>query len=117
MTDTSTSRVKMDKYRHSVIRSDKHDYMSKASPIVKKEEKHTYELVMLKGNWKHVPPMKPDQHTKLILQNNQEKLYYSCKCHKSWTIHSLKECRKQRSENRNYKRDTGKPGTYTSTTS
>jgi hypothetical protein len=46
---------------------------------------------------------------KLVLHGNQEKLYYWCRCHKSWTIHSPMECRKQESERKRFKRNTGKP--------
>jgi ribosomal protein L44E len=51
--------------------------------------------VMLQKYWKLEPPLNKDQHTKQVLHGNQKKLYYWCKCHKSWTIHSPVECRKQ----------------------
>jgi len=82
-----------------------------------REQTHAYELpmgchekrVMLKKSWKLEPPMKSNQHTKLVLHGNQEKLYHWCKCHKSWTIHSPRECRKQHSERKNFKKNTCKP--------
>jgi hypothetical protein len=93
------------------------DNMSDAIPVPEEEEKHAYELPMrshegktkLKKNWKQDPPMNSHQHTKLVLHGNQEKLYHWCSCHKSWTIHSPRECRKQESERKRFKRNTSKP--------
>jgi hypothetical protein len=91
--------------------------MGDAIPVPEEEEKHAYELPMrshegktkLEKSWKLDPPMNSHQHTKLVLHGNQEKLYYWCRCHKSWTIHSPRECRKQGSERKRFKRNTGKP--------
>jgi hypothetical protein len=59
-------------------------YMSKA--ILEREEEHSYELpmgssegkVILQKYCKLEPPLNNDQHTKLVLRGNQEKLYYWC---------------------------------------
>ena len=93
------------------------DNMSHAIPVPEQEEKHAYELPMrshegktkLEKSWKQDPPMNSHQHTKLVLHGNQEKLYHWCSCHKSWTIHTPRECRKQETEKRRIKRSTGKP--------
>jgi len=91
--------------------------MSDAIPGQEEEENHAYELPLsshegktkLEKSWKQDPPINSHQHTKLVLHDNQEKLYYWCKCHKSWTIHSPMECRKQHSKRKKFKRNTDKP--------
>ena len=65
--------------------------------------------VMLEKSWKLDHTMNSYQHTKLVLLGNQKRLYNWCRCHKSWTIHSPRECRKQHSWRKNFKRNTGKP--------
>ena len=123
MADSQVQPVKMELYSHTstIILHYGHDQMNKVTPVVERDEKHAYELpmgcherkVILKKSWKVEPPMDYHQCTKLVLHGNQEKLYYWCKCHKSWTIHSPRECKKQHSERKNFKRNTGKPrGTY-----
>jgi hypothetical protein len=92
------------------------DNMSHAIPVPEQEEKYAYELPIrshegktkLEKSWKQDPPMISHQHTKLVLHGNQEKLYHWCSCHKSWTIHSPRECRKQETESKRFKRNTGK---------
>jgi hypothetical protein len=118
MADSQAQTVKMETYSHSntIILHFGHDHMSKVNPVIEREQAHAYELpmgcheggVMLNKKWKLEPPMKSNQHTKLVLHGNQEKLYYWCKCHNSWTIHSPKECRKQYSARKNFKRNTDK---------
>jgi hypothetical protein len=93
------------------------DNMSKVIPVFERDQKQAYELpkgssegkVMLQKYWKLEPPLNDDQHTKQVLHGNQEKLYYWCKCHKSWTIHTPLECRKRRSGRNKSNRNTGKP--------
>jgi hypothetical protein len=119
MTDSQVPRAKMGIYSYFNIITQHfgQDNMSVVIPVLEEEEKHAYELPMrrhegktkLEKSWKQDPPMNSHQHTKLVLHGNQEKLYYWCKCHKSWTIHSPKECRKQHSERKNFKRNTDKP--------
>jgi hypothetical protein len=64
--------------------------------------------VMLKKYWKQEPPINDEQHTKLVIHGNHGRLFHWCKCHKPWTIQSPKECRKQCSERKKFKRNTGK---------
>jgi hypothetical protein len=119
MADSQAQTVKLETYSHSntITLHFGHDHMSRTNPVIEKERAHAYELlmgcherrVMLNKKWKQEPPAKSNHHTKLVLHGNQEKLYYWCKCHKSWTIHSPSECRKQHSERKNFKRNTGKP--------
>jgi hypothetical protein len=119
MTDSQVPRAKMGIYRYFNIITQYfgQDNMRDAIPVPEEEEKHAYELPMrshegktkLEKSWKQDPPMNSHQHTKLVLHGNQEKLYYWCRCHKSWTIHSPMECRKQHSERKKFKRNTDKP--------
>ncbi len=76
----------METYSHSnmIILHFGQGYMSKA--ILEREEEHSYELpmgssegkVILQKYCKLEPPLNNDQHTKLVLRGNQEKLYYWC---------------------------------------
>jgi len=119
MTDSQVPRAKMGIYSYFNIITQHfgQDNMRDAIPVPEEEEKHAYELPMrsheektkLEKSWKQDPPMNSHQHTKLVLHGNQEKLYHWCSCHKSWTIHSPRECRKQESERKRFKRNTGKP--------
>jgi hypothetical protein len=119
MTDSQVPRAKMGIYSYFNIITQHfgQDNMSHAIPVPEQEEKHAYELPMrshegktkLEKSWKQDPPMNSHQHTKLVLHGNQEKLYHWCSCHKSWTIHSPRECRKQETERKRFKRNTGKP--------
>jgi hypothetical protein len=76
--------------------------MSKAIPVLKREQKQTYEMqmespeikILFKDKWKQDPAMSDEQQTELVLHGKQEKLDYWCKYHQSWTIHSPKEFRK-----------------------
>jgi hypothetical protein len=118
MTDSQAQTVKLETYSHSttITLHFGHDHMSRTNPAVEKE-KHAYEAPMrshegktkLEKSWKQDPPMNSHQHTKLVLHGNQEKLYHWCSCHKSWTIHTPRECRKQESERKRFERNTGKP--------
>jgi hypothetical protein len=90
------------------------NYMSRAIPVFEREQRKTYELQtgkprrrLLKNYWKQDPPMSDDKHIKLVLHGNQEKLYHWCKYHQSWTIHSPKECGKQCSARRKFRRNNG----------
>jgi hypothetical protein len=86
MTDLQALTVKMETYSHSntIILHYGCDHMSKASPVIEREQAHAYELpkgcherrIMLKKSWKLEPPMESNQHTKLVLHGNQEKLYH-----------------------------------------
>ena len=125
MTDSSPT-IKMETYSQSntIILHFGQDNMSKVIPVFERDQKQAYELpkgssegkVMLQKYWKLEPPLNDDQHTKQVLHGNQEKLYYWCKCHKSWTIHTPLECRKQHSKRKKLKRNTGKPkSTYRQT--
>jgi hypothetical protein len=118
MTDSQVPRAKMGIYSYFNIITQHfgQDNMSHAIPVPEQEEKHAYELPIshegktkLEKSWKQDPPMNSHQHNKLVLHGNQEKLYHWCSCHKSWTIHSPRECRKQESESKRFKRTTGKP--------
>ena len=119
MTDSQVPRAKMGIYSYFNIITQHfgQDNMSHAIPVPEQEEKHAYELPMrshegktkLEKSWKQDPPMNSHQHTKLVHHGNQEKLYHWCSCHKSWTIHSPRECRKQETERKRFKRNTGKP--------
>ena len=119
MTDSQAQTVKLETNSHSnmITLHFGHDHMSRTNPVMERERAYAYELpmgchegrVMLNRKWKQEPPMKSNQHTKLVLCGNQEKLYHWCKYHKSWTKHSSSECRKQHSERKNFKRNTGKP--------
>jgi hypothetical protein len=119
MTDSQVPRAKMEIYSYFNIITQHfgQDNMGDAIPIDEEEGKHAYELPMgsqkgktkLEKSWKQDPPMNSHQHTKLVLHGNQENLYYWCRCHKSWTIHSPRECRKQESERKRFNRNTGKP--------
>jgi len=76
------------------------DDISNAIPVLE---------ILLKDKWKQDPPMSDEQQTKLVLHGNQEKLYYWCKHHQSWTIHSPKDCREQHSERNKLRRSNGEP--------
>jgi len=119
MTDSQAQTVKLETYSHSntITLHFGHDHMSRTNPVFEKERAHAYELPMrsheekakLEKTWKQDPPINSHQHTKLVLHGNQEKLYHWCSCHKSWTIHTPRECRKQESERKRFERNTGKP--------
>jgi len=65
------------------------DDISKAIPVLEREQKQMCELqmgspeikILLKDKWKQDPPMSDEQQTKVVLHGNQEKLYYWCKHH------------------------------------
>jgi hypothetical protein len=119
MTDSQVPRAKMGIYSYFNIITQHFGQgnMSDAIPGQEEEENHAYELPLsshegktkLEKSWKQDPPINSHQHTKLVLHGNQEKLYYWCRCHKSWTIHSPWECRKQESERKRFNRNTDKP--------
>ncbi len=119
MTDSQVTRTKIGIYSYFNIITQHfgQDNMSHAIPVPEQEEKHAYELPMrshegktkLEKSWKQDPPMNSHQHTRLVLHGKQEKLYHWCSCHKSWTIHSPRECRKQHSERKKFQRHTDKP--------
>lgn len=118
MTDSSPT-MNMDTYSHTnaTIINFGQDHMSKAIPVHEREEKHAYEFpmrrsekkIMLQESWKLEPSLNKAQQTKQVLHGNQEKLYYWCIYHESWTIHSPWECRKHHSERNKSKENTGKP--------
>jgi hypothetical protein len=118
MTDSSPiMRMEMYSNSNTFILQFEQDHITKAIPVHEREEKHAYELpmrrsekkVMLQKSWKLEPPLNKAQQTKKVLHGNEEKIYYWCKYHKSWTIHTQLECRKQRSGRNKSNRNTVKP--------
>jgi hypothetical protein len=111
--------MRMEAYSHSnmFILHFGQDHITKAIPVHERVENHAYELpmrrsekrIMLQKCWKLEPPLNKAQQTKQVFHGNQEKLSYWCKYHKSWTIHSPLECRKQHSGRNKSKRNAGKP--------
>jgi hypothetical protein len=114
-------RAKMETYNQSntiaIYIELGHGCMDKAIPVPKREPRQSDEKqarnpeasILLVKNWKQVPPRNNEQHIKSVVHGNQEKLYYWCQHHHSWTIHSPWECRKQHAERKRAKRNTGKP--------
>jgi hypothetical protein len=88
MADSQAQTVKLETNSHSnmITLHFGHDHMSRTNPVIERERTYAYELpmgchegrVMLNRKWKQEPPMKSNQHTKLVLYGNQEKLYHWC---------------------------------------
>ncbi len=48
-----------------------------------------------KYKWKLKAPKDGESTSKMVLSDGKRKKYHWCEYHKLWTIHSLKECKKQ----------------------